>query len=101
MSRWDELHCSILAEVPPPQCERSGFGIIHGDVNPSNYFADSSSETPNVFNLDQIQYWLYLYDLAGPIWSGSSDRNAEVPPSQVLRTCSLGVARRECNPGFL
>jgi Ser/Thr protein kinase RdoA (MazF antagonist) len=63
------LHCDILAEFPPPQCELSGFGLIHGDVNPSNYFWDSSSETPHVFDLDQIQFWLYLYDLAGSIWS--------------------------------
>eukprot|EP01132_Coremiostelium_polycephalum_P008543 gene8543-10504_t len=71
---WDTLHDSVLAGTPIDEKDQSKvsdqnqFGIIHGDVNPSNYFWDSSLGMPSMFDWDQVQLSWYLYDLSSPIW---------------------------------
>ncbi len=72
---WSELHDRILADVPidkqdiqkssDPAC----FGLIHGDVNVSNYFWNSSIGMPHMFDWDQLQLAWFLYDLSAPIWT--------------------------------
>jgi hypothetical protein len=45
---WDEGHRAFLAEFSSPGSDRSGFWLIHGDVNPSNYFWHGANERPRV-----------------------------------------------------
>ena len=38
IQRWDDVHCGILAGAQPPlPVTADNFGIIHGDINPSNF----------------------------------------------------------------
>lgn len=71
---WTTLHEGVLAEVPVDERDRktesdsSHFGLIHGDVNASNYYWDSSIGLPFMFDWDQLQRSWFLYDLSAPIW---------------------------------
>jgi thiamine kinase-like enzyme len=42
--------------------------VIHGDVNPSNFYVDDQGRL-DVFDFDQTQRGWFLYDLAQPIWA--------------------------------
>jgi len=72
---WRDLHDGILKDVPldPADVASSNdpnsFGIIHGDVNISNFLWDTSSQLPIMFDWDQSQRAWYLYDLSSPIWT--------------------------------
>ena len=71
---WTTLHEGVLAEVPVDERDSSTtsdpayFGIIHGDVNPSNYYWDAAIGMPFMFDWDQLQQSWFLYDLSAPIW---------------------------------
>jgi Ser/Thr protein kinase RdoA (MazF antagonist) len=71
---WTELHDNLLAEAPVDphdvelQKDPQAFGIIHGDINPSNYFWEAETQLPCVFDWDQMQMSWFAYDLAQPIW---------------------------------
>jgi len=71
---WKTLHDSILAEVVTDKQDDAivgdaqHYGVIHGDVNPSNYFWDASLGMPFMFDWDQMQSCWFLYDLSAPIW---------------------------------
>ena len=71
---WTTLHEGVLAQVPVDEhdrltsLDRSHFGLIHGDVNPSNYFWNEKIEMPSMFDWDQLQQSWFLYDLSAPIW---------------------------------
>lgn len=73
--KWTELHEGILAEAPIDAADLatisdpSKFGLIHGDVNVSNYFWDASIGLPQMFDWDQLQVCWFLYDLSAPIWT--------------------------------
>ncbi|EGC32666.1 hypothetical protein DICPUDRAFT_155334 [Dictyostelium purpureum] len=70
---WTTLHDSILKDVPVDERDNqtskdpNKFTIIHGDVNPSNYFW-SESEGICMFDWDQTQLSWLLYDLSAPIF---------------------------------
>ncbi|KAH3756443.1 Rab5 GDP/GTP exchange factor [Pelomyxa schiedti] len=70
---WTELHDGILrgVDVHPDDQARARderhYGIIHGDVNPSNYHWHEGA--PCMFDWDQAQRSWFLYDLAQPIWA--------------------------------
>jgi len=72
---WTELHDGVLAEVPvdpadaATRSDPSRYGLIHGDVNASNYFWNADTKTPQVFDWDQSQLCWFTYDLSTPIWS--------------------------------
>jgi len=72
---YTEIHDGILAEVPIDKLDLesisdpSKYGLIHGDVNVSNYFWDASIKLPQVFDWDQSQKAWFLYDLSSPIWT--------------------------------
>lgn len=72
---WTQLHNKILSDVPVHDDDESlrnnpdHYGIIHGDINPSNYFWDSQIGLPCVFDWDQLQKSWYIFDLAQPIWA--------------------------------
>ncbi|KAI9010780.1 kinase-like domain-containing protein [Hyaloraphidium curvatum] len=71
---WDELHDSIMRGAPlAPEdvalaADQRHFGLLHGDINISNFFyiapsADDPRGTLHVFDWDQIQRGWFLYDL--------------------------------------
>ncbi|KYQ91295.1 hypothetical protein DLAC_08235 [Tieghemostelium lacteum] len=82
---WDTLHDSILkgVEIDPLDqavvTDPNQFMIIHGDVNPSNYFWDSSLKMPSMFDWDQLQRAWYLYDLSSCIWGVVTLKKAGSP----------------------
>lgn len=71
---WTTLHEGVLAGVPVDEhdsktaSDPEHFGLIHGDVNPSNYFWDPALQMPSMFDWDQLQQSWFLYDLSAPIW---------------------------------
>jgi Ser/Thr protein kinase RdoA (MazF antagonist) len=71
---WTSLHDGILSSVEIDErdsqlvLDPNYFGLIHGDVNPSNYFWDCSVGMPCMFDWDQLQRCWFLYDLSAPIW---------------------------------
>lgn len=76
---WKELHDGVLKDVvvhtDDAESERSptgsprSFGLIHGDINPSNYFWDAAIGMPSMFDWDQLQRSWRLYDLSSCIWT--------------------------------
>ena len=72
---WTTLHEGVLAEVEVHEGDKktardpAHFGVIHGDVNTSNYFWDSTLGMPCMFDWDQLQQSWFLYDLSAPIWA--------------------------------
>lgn len=68
----------------------SFFGIIHGDVNPSNFHWDAVRDCVCMFDWDQLQRCWFLYDVAQPIWgvvmlagAGSPADRKPVPQADV------------------
>lgn len=72
IQRWDQVHDGILdgAHNRPSLDEKDAdsFGVIHGDVNPSNFYVDDQGRL-DVFDFDQTQRGWFLYDLAQPIFA--------------------------------
>lgn len=72
---WTELHDGVLKEVNVDQKDIESskdptkFNIIHGDINPSNYYWLSDQQLPCMFDWDQLQKCWLLYDLSSPIFS--------------------------------
>jgi Ser/Thr protein kinase RdoA (MazF antagonist) len=70
---WSDIHDGILkhTDIHPSDVQAasdvSKFGIIHGDVNISNYFY--SGDEVCMFDWDQMQKGWFLYDLSSPIWT--------------------------------
>lgn len=72
VQRWDEVHCGILkgstlhpddeAVMADPQ----HYGVLHGDLNISNFFYQNinNTSTLSVFDWDQTQQGWYLWDVA-------------------------------------
>lgn len=75
LRNWTELHDGILADVPMDKrdleatSDPNRFGMIHGDVNVSNYFWNASTQLPHMFDWDQLQKSWFLHDLSSPIWT--------------------------------
>ncbi|ORY05370.1 hypothetical protein K493DRAFT_376296 [Basidiobolus meristosporus CBS 931.73] len=71
---WKTLHDGVLSDVEVDEqdsktaSDPKHFGIIHGDVNPSNYYWDATIGMPCMFDWDQVQLSWFLYDLSAPIW---------------------------------
>ena len=101
---WTTLHNGVLAEVQVDERDHrtasdpTYFGLIHGDVNPSNYYWDSAVKIPCMFDWDQLQQSWFLYDLSASIWTvvalerGASPIDRSVVPqanSEVYTTWLL------------
>lgn len=82
---WTTLHNGVLAEVPVDERDSQTvsdpmyFGIVHGDVNPSNYYWDAAVGMPSMFDWDQMQRSWFFYDLAAPIWGVTMAKRAGSP----------------------
>ena len=73
--RWNELHDGVLKEIAAEEVDtelmgnEKHWGLLHGDVNPSNWFFDAASSDLCVFDWDQVQQGWWLMDLAQAIWA--------------------------------
>jgi Ser/Thr protein kinase RdoA (MazF antagonist) len=100
---WTTLHDGVLAGVQVDErdsktvSDPAYFGVIHGDVNPSNYYWDAAVKMPCMFDWDQLQRSWFLYDLSASVWTvvmlkraGSPiDRSAVPQANSVLYTTWL------------
>ena len=74
IQRWDEMHHGILkgSAIHPDDEAVVGdiqhYGVLHGDLNVSNFFFAEATETSpptlSVFDWDQTQQGWYLWDVA-------------------------------------
>lgn len=68
--KWDEIHNGILQGVElceddiKASSDPNEFGIIHGDLNLSNFFYLREERTLSVFDWDQTQRSWYLFDIS-------------------------------------
>jgi len=71
---WTKLHNGVMEGVAVhPDDEKvkndpRHYGLLHGDLNCSNFFYDSNTQKLCVFDWDQIQLGWFLYDLSLPIF---------------------------------
>jgi Ser/Thr protein kinase RdoA (MazF antagonist) len=69
---WNEIHEGILRNAPihPDDLiamenkDPGHYGIVHGDVNTSNFFFIDQEQKLSVFDWDQTQQGWYLWDVA-------------------------------------
>jgi Ser/Thr protein kinase RdoA (MazF antagonist) len=93
---WTELHDGVLAEIPVSEVDQNmrtdptRYGLIHGDVNLSNFYWHAEQGLPCMFDWDQVQKSWFVYDLSSPVWTvvmlegaGSPIDNAPVPQANV------------------
>jgi len=71
---WTKLHKGVMegVEVHPDdekvKNDPRHYGLLHGDVNVSNFFYDTNTQKLSVFDWDQIQSGWFLYDVSLPIF---------------------------------
>jgi uncharacterized protein (DUF2252 family) len=87
LTRWDDVHDGILrgSEPPPLPDSPDHFGVIHGDLNPSNFHLirveGESGVEIDVFDFDQCQVGWFLYDMSQPIFAVQMACHAGMPLS--------------------
>eukprot|EP01127_Copromyxa_protea_P011338 TRINITY_DN2844_c0_g1_i2.p1 TRINITY_DN2844_c0_g1~~TRINITY_DN2844_c0_g1_i2.p1 ORF type:complete len:322 (-),score=37.35 TRINITY_DN2844_c0_g1_i2:416-1381(-) len=70
IQRWDQIHHGILegSEIHPDDQavveDPQHFGVLHGDLNVSNFFFAEETKEFHVFDWDQVQQGWYLWDVA-------------------------------------
>lgn len=73
IQNWDQVHCSILSGTKLHEDDISSmknpqhFGVIHGDLNMSNFHYVDDGDYLSVFDTDQVQRGFYLFDIAQAI----------------------------------
>lgn len=71
---WTELHSGVLKSVSVHPDDKkfaedpSKFGLIHGDINATNYYWVPDLGLPDVFDWDQLQRSWFMYDVSQPIF---------------------------------
>lgn len=75
-------------EEPKISKDNENFGVIHGDLNVSNYYVREDGEL-SVFDWDQTQRAWYLYDLAQCIWGVTMAVYCGMPMSGAKIDCDL------------
>ncbi|EQC39576.1 hypothetical protein SDRG_03010 [Saprolegnia diclina VS20] len=84
IQRYDAIHDGVLAGAPlnaidtSLEADPSAFGIIHGDLNCSNFFL-TDAKTLSVFDWDQTMRGWYMYDLAQALFGPIMLAGAGVP----------------------
>jgi Ser/Thr protein kinase RdoA (MazF antagonist) len=77
IQRWDEVHDGVMKGVSLHPDDRLAeekrdpkrYGVLHGDVNCSNFFYCSRTAQLSVFDWDQVEQGWFMYDLAQPIFA--------------------------------
>jgi Ser/Thr protein kinase RdoA (MazF antagonist) len=70
VQKWDEVHDGIMKGCALNDADVSvmddseHFGVIHGDLNLSNFFYDDSTHSLSVYDWDQTQAGWFLWDMA-------------------------------------
>lgn len=88
--KWDELHDGVLKDIPiderdrktekePSNTKPRTFGLIHGDINTSNYFWLPEQNGPHMFDWDQMQRSWRLHELSSSIWGVCTLQGAGSP----------------------
>ena len=98
MQRWDQVHQCVLAGAPlDPLDEEAAadpqrYGVLHGDLNISNFFYDGERGVLSVFDWDQAQQGWFLLDVAQASHTavmlyefGSIMEGADVPQADPSR----------------
>ncbi|PRP87263.1 hypothetical protein PROFUN_01525 [Planoprotostelium fungivorum] len=96
---WTALHDGVLKEVPVTEEDQKlsqspqSYGLIHGDVNVSNFFFDEDTDTVHMFDWDQLQTCWYGYDLSAPIWTSVACKEGGNPldSTQAVPNCDPQV----------
>jgi Ser/Thr protein kinase RdoA (MazF antagonist) len=87
IQQWSDIHEGVLRGAPVDPLDdavagdSSHYGVLHGDLNCSNYFFDDSSSTISVFDWDQTQRGWYLWDVAQAIFTVTMLSEAGLPIS--------------------
>lgn len=84
------MHDGVLKGNSEPSIpkDNENFGVIHGDLNVSNYFVRDDGVL-SVFDWDQTQRAWYLYDLAQCIWGVTMAVLCGMPMSGTKIDCDL------------
>lgn len=71
IQRWSDIHHGVLRNAPlspedvKAMDDPTRFGVIHGDLNISNFFyLPGTVDTLSVFDWDQVQRGWFMYDVA-------------------------------------
>lgn len=71
IQRWSDIHHGVLRNAPlsledvKAMEDPTRFGILHGDLNISNFFyLPGATDTLSVFDWDQVQRGWFMYDVA-------------------------------------
>lgn len=104
VQRWDELHDGILKGAASErllsvESSPDHFGVIHGDINPSNYHVlgdDAAADVAlDVFDWDQVRTCLYV----SPPWGCTVCRAAPFfTPHAIERRRSTKAGLRPTSP---
>lgn len=96
---WTALHDGVLKGVPiAAEDEKLAqlphtYGLIHGDINISNFFWDEDADVMHMFDWDQLQTCWYAYDISSPIWTAVACKEGGNPadPSKPVPDCNPEV----------
>jgi Ser/Thr protein kinase RdoA (MazF antagonist) len=55
------------------------YGVIHGDLNISNFLFDKTNWVMNVYDTDQVQRGFFLWDVSRAIFTSFMLQNAGMP----------------------
>ena len=70
MRMWNTLHDGVMSEYVPDEIDSkqindpNKWGVLHGDVNPSNWFYCEEEDSLYVFDWDQCQQGWFMLDVA-------------------------------------
>jgi Ser/Thr protein kinase RdoA (MazF antagonist) len=111
IQRWDEMHKGILkgsilhADDIAVMEDPLHYGVLHGDLNISNFFIDTAN-TLSVFDWDQTQRGWYLWDVAQSeltaymlAEAGSVVDGCAAGESCAVRSLNGGGLREHCGRG--
>lgn len=75
IQRWDQIHDGVLRDVELHLEDSSvignpmHYGILHGDLNCSNCFFVNELDSLSVFDWDQVQQGLFMWDVAQALFT--------------------------------
>jgi len=94
---WTKMHQSVMEGSPiHPEDEKligdpHAYGLLHGDLNCSNFFFDDRTKSLCVFDWDQIQVGWFLYDLSQAIFGVVMLAGGGNPHGQPVDFADVGL----------